>query len=665
MAVSDPDLPVLRLRKRLLRTDLVALYESHLLVGILRKRHVTLTEEMCHPAGEAALTSRLSHVRRIELASVTAVREVRGLSTSRITVEAQGRGKVHFSLPAAQLDTLRAALAARLGQRAQLAPPASSPAAGTKAAAKRRTPAYSRWRGWLLKILGALYWIAIASPLTDRIPTSGENRYLWLLLWLPAPLLISQGYRLCQRRYEPERRHDSRKPFLFLRPFADDAATTLQPLGLLAELTGVRLHASGAWANAAEGGRVAAKDLLLISHPVRLLRMFFDYGASSSEEALVRFFESYGPVVAIGRPGEATPNPGSERIYVADGAWQEAVLSELQNAQAIILQPGVTTGICWELDQVRQHAEPWRVLLCLVTFWQDPQAYERWRALVKADLGWDLPRVVPYLDRPAFLYFERDWVPRLQPLSYRCPVLWPLTADAADLRYSLQPFMEGMFGGDREPPRPPRWVGGMSTFAAACAATALALVVVLLPVLGVHWLTRAAFGSPAAETGGEREDELQIPRVVEAAPLTVLRGSAVPYHLVIPEALVPAPPMNKFMEHERRSPDKLFVLEVGATHDSVDYSDLARVRLAAFRQQGFAASLESVRTVRQGGADWLEVRSAIHLGSGRGEAVEIARAASGPRGSVVLILTLARLAGPEAIYLKVADRILQSFGFDS
>jgi hypothetical protein len=191
-------------------------------------------------------------------------------------------------------------------------------------------------------------------------------------------------------------------------------------------------------------------------------------------------------------------------------------------------------GFLWELDQVRQHVEPFRVLLCVVSFWRDPQAYEEWTAAAKNSLKVDLPRVVPFLDRPAFIYFERDWVPRLQELSYRCPALWPLTADAADLRYSLQPFLEGMFGGDREPPRRPRWTGGFRTFATICAAIVISLVVLLAPVLGIRWAMKAVFGPAVIATSAER----QIPYLVARSARMPLRGRDVAYEVMVPEALL-------------------------------------------------------------------------------------------------------------------------------
>src|SRR5262249_20230216 len=155
----------------------------------------------------------------------------------------------------------------------------------------------------------------------------------------------------------------------------------------------------------------------------------------------------------LGRPGERLATPGSARVYLDEDSWQAEVITELQTAQAIILQPGATVGVRWELEHVRDLVEPYRVLLCMVSFWRNPQAFEEVSCLLRSAFRSEMPRVIPFLERPAFVYFDRGWVPQLQELSYQCPALWPLTSDAADLQYSLYPFLEGLHGGEREPPR--------------------------------------------------------------------------------------------------------------------------------------------------------------------------------------------------------------------
>jgi hypothetical protein len=148
----------------------------------------------------------------------------------------------------------------------------------------------------------------------------------------------------------------------------------------------------------------------------------------------------------------------------------------------------------WELEQIRARVEPYRVLLCLVTYWNDPQAYEDLAQILGLAFGVEIPRVVPFLDRAAFLHFETGWQPRLQELSYKNVITWPVTGNAADLTYTLHPFLQGMHGGDREPPREPRYRRGFVKQVSTVAALFLAVVVAILPALVLH-LVGASIGA--------------------------------------------------------------------------------------------------------------------------------------------------------------------------
>ncbi len=528
---------------------------------------------------------------------------------------------------------------------------------------RARSPVYSPSLGWTLKILGVAYWIVIASPLTDNF---GHNQQLWTLVWLPAPWLIWTGYRLCQRPYRPLNPKDSRKSILFLRPFVDDDAATLQPPGLLAGITGVRsqMNTNTGLVSKLQLGQTSAQDLMYSLHPVRLLRMIFNYGVGSSEESIARFFEVYGPVVAIGRPGERLATPGSERLYISDDQWQETVRSEMIKSQALVIQPGTSMGIQWEFEQIRTLVEPFRVLLCLVVFWRNPEPYETLRKFAREHLAVEMPRVVPFLDRPAFVYFDREWVPRLQELSYRCPTLWPLTADAADLRYSLQPFIEGMFGGDREPPRPPRWNRGIGTLAANIGAVILAATMIFGPLWIVHSATESFIDPIMREPDNIIPESLQIPDLVRRSDKTTLNGRSVGYKIDVPESLVKANPESEIVEHWRKTPDSRLSLQVVAHADQEDISPIAQQRLHMNSGKDILESkLESVRTVQQAGVDWTEVRIVVTLKNGM-RAREISRITSdSTHGTVLLICILVEFSESDPIYGPIMDDMLQSFRF--
>ncbi len=174
------------------------------------------------------------------------------------------------------------------------------------------------------------------------------------------------------------------------------------------------------------------------------------------------------------------------------------MLKELKRSQAVVMQPGSTEGVRWELDRIRERVEPYRVLLCLVSFWKDPDRYEDLTRLLRGAFRVEMPRVIPFLDRPAFVYFDAGWVPRLQELSYKCPALWPLTAEAADLNYALHPFLQGIHGGDREPPRRPRWTSGVGTATSGLAAFVLGMTFAIVPIWMVHFAVQSLSRSKVA-----------------------------------------------------------------------------------------------------------------------------------------------------------------------
>ncbi len=256
-----------------------------------------------------------------------------------------------------------------------------------------KPPLRNKPLGWTLKLLGLAYWFLLFSPLTDplrdwlsaQMDTQSEN-FVWTVLWFPAPLLIFIGYRLCQRRYVPKQGKDARKPILFLRPFQDDEHTSLQPSGLTAQATGIRAQSARV-----RGGQTNLFDLLWSAHPIRVLRMLADYGAGSSEESIARFFERHGPVIAIGKPGEHLASPGAARMYLDDASWQDAVLCEMERAQAVVMQPAPSEGVRWELKHIREKVSPRRVLFCLISYWNNPEGYEELSSVVADTLQVNLP----------------------------------------------------------------------------------------------------------------------------------------------------------------------------------------------------------------------------------------------------------------------------------
>ena len=101
--------------------------------------------------------------------------------------------------------------------------------------------------------------------------------------------------------------------------------------------------------------------------PVLLLRSFKDdmlrlkppwfrrnRGKSwSFEELLTGQLWCQGPVIAIGRPGEAAPPIGAARDYFSGEKWQAEAERLARDADTIVMLVGVTEGLGWEMRRIQ------------------------------------------------------------------------------------------------------------------------------------------------------------------------------------------------------------------------------------------------------------------------------------------------------------------------
>ncbi len=111
---------------------------------------------------------------------------------------------------------------------------------------------------------------------------------------------------------------DPRPPVLYLRSFADDAV----PLPIIA------------------------------SARRPLFELFSVRGADPFEECVAWELDSYGPVVAVGRPGGRLSSLGAAREHLSNDTWHDEIESRMRDAGWIALAPGDTDGLAWELDAI-------------------------------------------------------------------------------------------------------------------------------------------------------------------------------------------------------------------------------------------------------------------------------------------------------------------------
>lgn len=195
-------------------------------------------------------------------------------------------------------------------------------------------------------------------------------------------------------------RDDSRKPVLYLRGFGDDPDSAV-----------------------VDGVPGALASGLLSVH--------------TREEQLIGALGAFGPVIAVGRPGERLPHLGAARFYLPGDDWQTGVLKLMELSQLIVLRLGEGEGLWWEVDQAQATQPPHKLVLLVPG--DRPDLAERLdRHLSKpANVTADPTRWTS-----AVIAFDHDWTPRVQPVGpfpgernkYGAPAFYVAKAMQAALR---------------------------------------------------------------------------------------------------------------------------------------------------------------------------------------------------------------------------------------
>jgi hypothetical protein len=229
-------------------------------------------------------------------------------------------------------------------------------------------------------------------------------------------------------------------PILFLRSFGADGRGNLNPDGFAAAALGIR--ASVLFEKLGVLGNI---------HPIRALRLAVGCACDTSEEQLARFFRKLGPFVAVGRPGEVIATSGAERLYIEEDEWKCRIVELLQRSQVIVLQPGRSRGIWWEIETCVRTLPPEKLLFCLSGLENSAEAYDEFRARLEGIINRPLPRNI---GNRRFICFDPNWNPQALSITYSSPLLWTFLGSAVDFPRTLWPFLSKRFA-SRFPQKPP------------------------------------------------------------------------------------------------------------------------------------------------------------------------------------------------------------------
>ncbi len=302
----------------------------------------------------------------------------------------------------------------------------------------RHIPPWRAFGDFFLVGVGAIYLLGLIVQLSDlipewiatdaiRLPDSAERRYFLAAavvvlpaaaayylafrpLHLMSPRRLRMAYRGTNAVHAIERARQP--PILYLRSFPFDA-------------------------KASAVGRVMGG-----------IERNFGFGLlqdDTAEMKVVRVLSRYGPVLAIGRPGEFREPPGALRFYVHDDLWQSKIERIAPACQLVVLATGDSAGLQWELEHVAATVPPSRVLLwphVNVGSASEGERRQDWERLTET-LGAALPRRLPSWERVRaanFIVFDESWTPQCIPTETCHATLWERLTTRSSV-YGLRSFL--------------------------------------------------------------------------------------------------------------------------------------------------------------------------------------------------------------------------------
>jgi hypothetical protein len=130
----------------------------------------------------------------------------------------------------------------------------------------------------------------------------------------------------------------------------------------------------------------------------------------NKEQNFKDVFTSFGKFVAFGKPHEWLKPIGASRIYEQED-WTQEVRYFMSLARVVILRPGESKSIQWEIEQLRDLVPPERIVFYLqFRGWKKrkERAYRSFRTHLQSHVPTLLPK---QLGRARFLLFDHSWHP--------------------------------------------------------------------------------------------------------------------------------------------------------------------------------------------------------------------------------------------------------------
>jgi hypothetical protein len=145
---------------------------------------------------------------------------------------------------------------------------------------------------------------------------------------------------------------------------------------------------------------------------------FFYAHAWTLEEVVEKTLRNYGPIIAIGKPGEKLPPAGASREYVANEEWQDRVKDFISEALLVVVIAGKSSGLDWEYQQLALLSF-WKKLVILFPPVDERELQERWSHFQKITVGKSECEKQKEVSKALLATFDENGTPRFVTCKWR------------------------------------------------------------------------------------------------------------------------------------------------------------------------------------------------------------------------------------------------------
>jgi hypothetical protein len=326
-----------------------------------------------------------------------------------------------------------------------------------------RKPFRSPLLGCVLIVIGAVALLSIP-VITWRDGSEHQQRALVFILssTFVAPVLLMVGVALIRRDAAAILADSAKRPIVYLRPFRQEKVSSPgnEPWNTLVERvrlkmmnaavgTGLVMTFFVAVLLTQAGGVLATIGttiltiylvivwLMLLYAPIYVCRKIRGRIDVTLEQELCHCFRRFGPIVAVGRPGELFAPEGGARAYLDDDTWQPVVLDLVKRARIIVVHLVPDGWTWWEFCQSITGTDPTRVLAVIIGQFFTDESYALLRHKVQQEFGITLCEARCAC---ALVSFDADRTPHYLTLRRIPWFLWPFASYRLS-RSTFKPFL--------------------------------------------------------------------------------------------------------------------------------------------------------------------------------------------------------------------------------